>query len=613
MRTKLIIQCFTVSFLLLVLGISDFAEPQNLDKPLPGRLRAGYMAGSNILMLERMSQIGMNAVIPKFSSLAVPLSLQDSIRLNKFADECKRLNMAFMPAFNFWDSNAASKITNFNHFVTESGRVLARTPCPYTKSFWDNYITPRILGIVNVALKDQPLDAFVIDLEMYGVERSDYDTNCYCDTCYARYMKTKGRTGKLPARADRGKIIKAANELGDYRAVQREAARSYATECRRAVQQVRPGLRLGVLKLDSAIPLQQGIALGFGTPDLPVFCLTEETYETGYTPYIASANKTFNELGAYVDLLVGIWQSRFPPYNIPEQLYYSAHNSYGYWIFTMESFEQPDYIPLTGTIEENWSAIQTANSELDKLEANQAYQTAFRIRPFITPPTWEGFVSHDLDRKSTAQAQNSPVARIRGKNWVYFHANKGDRIDFQVTRKQVGLYGSDVSVGLVSPNKTQLGYGLATMMQPFKISVLAPQAGVYGLAVQSGDNGAEITQASHPYAVATGYSNNGAWFITKVPPLFIAVDRTSTGPIQLAFRTENSAEAVLGRVFSQNGHELWSGIVNGTSIVNIYQPDGDYLQVRFEKLPNHALEDVWVKSVKGVMPFTTTDPAGLLY
>ncbi|MCM3901961.1 MAG: hypothetical protein ND866_09670 [Pyrinomonadaceae bacterium] len=569
------------------------------------------MSESNIILLERMAQVGMNAAITKFGGIAAPVSEYNAAFLKKWADECKRLNLAFVPVFNWWSVDDATWLKNYNHVVTESGKGLDNTPCPYTQDFWDRSIAPRFVAI-SQALGEGTIAAVGVDMEMYGAESLGYEGGCYCDICFARYLQAKGRSGGIPAPVDRGRIIRDANELDAYQAVQREAARAFAVTCREAVHKVRPGLRLGVMHLDQPIPVQQGLALGFGTADLPVFCLTERTYSSGYTPYIVSVQESFRMMGAFVDLLVGISQSRFSPANIAEQLYYSAHDSYGYWVYTMETFEMPDYHPLPGTPEEHWAVIRQANLELDRLGEDGNYQTSLSMRPFEPPPfplPWSDFHMYDLIARSGTTSP-MPGVWLRNTNWVYFYAKQGDRIEFEMTGFQIGTYRDLPSLGIVSPNGMYLAEGTAKKDQPVVIQTVATETGVYGLVIESGFSAAEISKSSHPYAVHIAQPV-GARFVTKLPLLFVALS-PETATIEFEFLTYNSAEAVKGSVLAENGAELWSGVVEGPTKISLTKPTGTLVQLRFEQLPDHLLEDVIVRGGQGVLPFAATNPAGLL-
>ena len=607
---------FTLSLVLILLftgcATLGFAAPPDLTKPLPGRLRAGYMGESNFNLLTGMSQNGMNAAIPKFGSVSLPVSESSAAALRKWAEECQRLHLAFMPVINWWGGHEAAWLKDYNPVVTDGGRYLEKTPCPYTEDFWDRGIARRIVAISQV-LGSRAMAAVLIDMEMYGAENANYQGDCFCDKCFARYTRSKGRSNRLPPPADRGRIIREADELPAYHAVQREAARTFAVACREAVHKVRPGLRLGVLNLDQTIPLQQGMALGFGTPELPVFCLTEATYSNGYTPYIVLVQESFRKMGAFVDLLVGIWQSKFPAENIPEQLYQCAHDSYGYWIYTMETFGKPGYHPLPGAPEDHWAAIGKANSELDKLGSFGNYKTALKIRRFEPPPfplPWSDFRKYDLVSRS-GDLRPMPVVWLRGTNWIYFFAKQGDPIAFQVTRKQIGRYGDSPRTGLISPAGNHLAEGTAKKDQPVELQAIAPETGVYGLVVAAGAVAAEITRASHPYAAHIADQYRGAGFVTRLPTLYVAVS-PGAATMEFEFMTKNSAEAVKGTVLGEDGAVLWSGVVEGPTRVRIDKPAGTRVQLKFERLPGHTLQDVKVRGVKGMLPFAATDPAGLL-
>jgi hypothetical protein len=163
---------------------------------------------------------------------------------------------------------------------------------------------------------------------------------------------------------------------------------------------------------------------------------------------------------------------------------------------------------------------------------------------------------------------------------------------------------------MVSPAGTHLAEGTAKKDRPAVLQAVAPETGVYGLVVVAGAVAAELTRTSHPYAAHIARPG-GAGFVTRLPPLFVAVS-PDAATVEFEFATDNSAEAVRATVLAENGAELWSGVVEGATKVRIDKPAGTRVQLKFERLPGHAFEDVRVRGVKGVLPFAATDPAGLL-
>ena len=608
---------FFLSFAPVVLNCSIvYAQPPELISPLPCRLRAGYLNGVNINLVEEMSQNGMNAAVVNFQNLTPPIDASYAGIIQNWADKCALMNLAFLPVINWWGSNEPSWFMSYNHVISADGELLAKTPCPYTQDFWDRCIKPRFVEILR-AVGTRLIQGVLIDMEMYGADVSYYRGDCYCDTCYARYMQAKGQTGALPVRVDRARLVQAANDLEFYRGIEREAARSFATELRNYISNIRPGLRIGVLDLEKSIPIFEGQAIGFGTPTTPALCFTEKTFEGEMASYAAQAKQLLTDLGAYVDVVSGVWQSVIPLVNFPSELYQNAHDSYGYWIFTMQTFEKPSYMPFQATIPEQWSAIQQVNNDLDNLAIDANYQSSLIPQdfvPLLDPTYWTSrFVTYNYFPliPQNDNIGTMPIATLRGTNWIYFYAKKNDTINFELTKKQIGEYTNYVRAGIVSPSRVRLSEGFVTDSEPLVFNEIASENGIYGLLVVSGNNAVDITKASHPYAVYID-PKVSASYNKVIPPLFIALKPDATA-IELELETESSSERVKGTVIAEDDTVLWVGEVEGVVKVRIAPASpSTYIQLKFEKLPDHILDDVKVRGVEGVLPFAATDVFGLL-
>src|ERR1035437_3630253 len=327
--------------------MTALSSPPDVAKPLEGRLRAGYMGAFDMKVLPEMSKAGMNAALVGFGNLGGPGVAKYAERMGPMSEATADAGLAFLPVLDWWGSGEPLWAKGFNPFVTAKGEVLKDTPCPYTPAFWDRVVVARLVAVAR-ALAARPLNGICLDLEMYGAKNTHYEGDCYCDLCFRLYLQHKGPQGALPPPADRNELVRRRGDADLYRALQRDHARELATSCRDAIQRERSGVRLGVLHLDVSEPLQEGIALGFGTPQLPVLAFTEVTYSTGYTAYVEEAQKRFRALGAHVDLVVGIFQSKVPADKLAAHLFHGARAAYGYWIFTMGTFANPDYLSLPG-------------------------------------------------------------------------------------------------------------------------------------------------------------------------------------------------------------------------------------------------------------------------
>jgi hypothetical protein len=590
-----------------------WAGPPDLSGSLPGRLRGGYCSAGNRALLTQVHAAGMNAVMPKFGGIESPLKPPDAEALQAWSDDSAAQDLAFLPVFNFFGGHDPAWIRDYAHYVDGRGVELAHTPCPFDRAFWDRYITARFVAMAE-ALEGKPLAGILLDLEMYGADSTTYHEPCYCDACYGAFVRAHAdRLNAVPA-PERKAAIEAAGLQDDWREAARAKARELAVTCREALHRVRPDLRIGALHLDFSAPFQDGLALGFGTEKLPVFALTERTYSTGYDEYVQQAQQAFRTLGAHVDLLCGVWQSQFPPENLAENLYHCARDSYGYWVYTLETFEAPDYSPLPGKPHDHWAAIQEANAELDKLAADPAYVSRLTVRPFevpVPPLTARGFKQYALVPCSAAGQPELPP-RLRGRNILYFHAQAGDALSFEVTFRQVGRYRDAGRALLVSPAGDELAIADVKADAPGSLEAKAAATGVYGLIIETRANASDVTRASHPLAVSIA-GPEGAHLITRVPGLYVYVP---AGVRQAAFAlaTEGVGEALHARISPEDGAELYSGDVIGRMTATVRLPDdaGHVLRLDFAKLPGAVFEDLTLRADEGALPFAATSPRGLL-
>lgn len=600
--------------LVATLGVmTALSSPPDLAKPLEGRLRAGYMGTNDMKVLPEMSKAGMNAALVKFGNLAGPDVASYAAAMKPMSEATADAGLAFLPVLNWWGGNEPVWAKGFNPFVTAKGDVLKDTPCPYTPDFWDRVVVARLVAVVR-ALAARPPNGICLDLEMYGAKKIFYEGECFCDQCFRVYLQRQGLPETVPSPADRNTFVARRGDADLYRTLQRDRARALATSCRDAIQRERPGVRLGVLHLDLPKALHEGIALGFGTPQLPVLALTEQTYATGYTSYVEEAQKRFRALGSHVDLVVGIFQSKFPADRLAAHLFQSARASYGYWIFTMSTFTNPDYLSLPGDVSGYWQAIRTADAELDRAGGRADFRSTLRPEAveavaFVPPPPWGLFRKLPYSPRETTRGTAPPVT-LRKANVVYFFARAGETMTFVVTCKQLGRYPDPVSVGLASPGGDQLARGVALPGRSTEISARAASDGVYGLVLQAGMNVAEIERASHSVGVDIGPTADGAFFALEVPPLFVA-PTPGVRDVRLQFEVPLAAQAVNVRLFNEKGRELWTGIVDGKRDVSL-QNEGGLLRLVVERLPGHVLQDFHVRALDGVIPIAAPSPAGLL-
>jgi hypothetical protein len=563
------------------------------------RIRGGYMSQSNMKLFQPMQRAGMNTAIVKFGQLAVPVTSGDAKSLQEFASESARLGVSFIPVINWWGDNEPHWLTSYDHFVTSTGTVLPKTPCPYSAALWDQVVTSRFLAII-AAIPSPAIKFVCLDPEMYGADDPLYKQDCFCDRCYARFLRATNRTMALPPVAERARIINEGGEINAYRTVERDTARQLAAECRNAVTKARPGVRIGVFDADLPYPFYEGIVQGFASRQSPLLCFTEHTYTDGYTAYLAATQEKFRSMGAAVDLVVGIYQSKFVPEEIASQLYHCARTTAGYWIYTMDTFASPNFRPLVGSREQYWRAIERADNELDRLATNAKYVSSLTVRPKVVPglPFLRIYVLPPGKQVSAAP----PRLWLRGNNWVHFWASRGETIDFELSSRQLGKYADVVLARLVSPEGDPMVEATVRLNESATIHVPSTQDGLYELVLQAGLNAVEITRVSHPFSIGVPAGGGGAFLTVHVPVLYVPIlSGASRAVLELA-TPATAQQAANVTVTSDDGSPRWSGVVHGVVRVTIENPRGAYLRIDTKEVPSVVLQDFHVKAIEGLLP-----------
>ena len=345
------------------------------------RIRAGYMQNWNTDVLNNMSQSRMNLAMVKFGHMRQPIGKHKG--LAKWAWACQEAGVQFMPVFNLWGDDEKNWIHSKYHLYY-SGKELRQTPCPLEIAVYRETVHNRMLELARLSLS-VPIAGAIIDLEMYGGDISLYPDYCLCDYCFERFIA--GRTVDKPLPLDRREdyLVKS-KQLEDYRAFAGHYIEQLAQQTKEQVRSIAPNFVIGALLLDSRSTYVKSMAKGLGDKYLPVYVFSEQTYLGGYSDYIKTVQKRFSDEDIHAELVVGIWQNKFPLENLAEQYYHCAKNSAGYWTYTMESLSNKFKKSLPFDKAAYWRAIGVANGELSKLGINSKYKSRLRIRSFQAPP-----------------------------------------------------------------------------------------------------------------------------------------------------------------------------------------------------------------------------------
>lgn len=597
---------------LLLVSAGALAAVPELAATPPERLRAGYLGPRDQALLGRMAEAGFNAVLVKFGNLGFPLDETGRALLVSWSDACAANGLAFLPVLNFFGGYERNTIKDLAPFVDDGGRVLAHTPDPLAAAFWDQHVTARLTGLL-APLAGQPVAAVLLDFEMYGADSTDYRGLCYSDQALTAFLEAERPGTALPGLTERAAWLAREGLADKLRAFQVAAMRRLADRCRAAVQAARPGVRLGALVLDNFHPVYEGIAVGLGTAELPVLCFSETTYPRGFGDYVTEeAPRRFAAMGAHVDFVAGLWQVKIPADAIAAHAYHCARSGFGYWIYTMQTFLQPDYQSLAMPVEDYWKAYRLANAELDRAAREPGYVSRLKAGRFHAPlPSPEtllpGLKLAPVEVARPARPALPPA--LRRTNLLLLWALKGERIAFDCRVRQVGTYPDLARLALVDGTGRQLAAALVGV-DPMTVAATADHDGLYALAVAAGYNALEVRSMTHPAAIAV---EQEARLIFATPPLYLHVpDGVRQVKLMLAADAQGEARAVT--ISLADGRVVWRGEVDAAIEVAIDVPDGGRGPLKLESVKAAGAEveeDFRLKVLSGAAPAAALEPAGL--
>jgi hypothetical protein len=581
----------------------------------PGyRIRAAHLQVENIGLVERAAQAGIDTLLAPIPRLRAPLDFTAREQLVQFAHACQRHGIAFWPEIRYFGEVELTWIGPYRHFVDGNGKRLNHTPCPLDEELWRRAVEARYLLLAELS-RDCPITGVALDTEMYAADAGGVSQVCYCGDCLARTLRAAGQDAAPPYPDRRREWLTQIGLLDAHFQTTRDAVRTLAEQTRDRVAQVAPDLRLGAFNIDDAVPPMQGILLGWGRSDRPVYVYTEVTYTQGYSPYVRQAQQRMGQLGAHFCMIAGVWQSKFLARALTAHLYECARNSAGYWIYTFESFVRPDYAPLPGKADDYWSAIRQANDELLHLAANPEYQTSLKIEPFVLPPTpatARGVERPELVPLRPPTGEPQPPARLRRNNILYVYAESGRRVTLPMRLVQTPGLRDGGQYLLVSPGGRCLERrDLLEVDRLVKLGFQAEQTGLYAVALSAGACTIQV-EGPQPYAIAADTGVPARLFI-GIPALYVLA-RPGQREVTLQMGVGGEAERVHA-VVTQGDHVLYDGVLADTrAIVLSVDPDAQpsILKIDVQRVPGAVRENFSVAVVKGAYPFVAVSPEGLL-
>jgi hypothetical protein len=541
-----------VTWLLAALGML-VASPAAADWVSREKIRAGWIyAGDGADKLVLFKQHGMNALITSAGDAET------------FAHWARQAKKAGMHLFGVVSASCNGQRAGMRRCVFGNGYE-SILPCPLDERYWREVLAALAIRAAKDSTQpDREISGILIDWEMYANEDKGgqiyYTDACYCDHCFAAFLKHKAQPDVCSTIAFRDRVpwLKGHKLLEEYHPFLQAKVKDFASQLRQQVAAVSPDFFVGFYPVPHNWHLK-GVAQGLGTPQHPMILWATSTYGGGGPSQIADAWKQqMLAEGIHCYYSGGMLLRFYSAANLSKNIFEIARKTDGYWLFTVhtlcirEDEQNGDYYLSAGSRDDYLKAIKLANSELDRLTAEPKHQTPLKFLPEPVRYRHTGFdvnryrVPQVLDRSTAGrgQAQAVPPLGLAGSNYLVMMLQSGEepRLRFDVNRNASGdVWG--VSYTVLDPNKTALADGVMPPGEPFSLKFKAAQQGLHTVVLTAGYYGRAVlksTTAPLGLDVAHGFEANGpaATFYFFVPGrlrefTLAAQGRPETGQVRM--------------------------------------------------------------------------------
>lgn len=520
------------------------------ERPL---LKAGYLpVSAKIGIAAKMRAAGLNAVWPKITSFS-PADDDDRVlpRLETWCETCATHDLELWPAINFaGGANELDFVPDFRREVTLAGITQPHTPCPVDETYWRKVIFSRCMKLAELSRTRPSLRGVVLDLEMYGADHAGYSAACGCESC------RRGAGSSKPA------------ALLEW---QRREVQRIAHELQREVHRVNEKFQFAAMHLEEPFPFHEGLAVGLGTPDVPVIVAAERTYAAGYTQEVDTTRERLRQIGGHVRYLGGLSLTHHSAEQIAPQLYALGSHGDGFWLYTLASLAAPnEQVAETYRVPdpqaEYWSAFRSASDELDQFATSRGQHVSPLVAR-LKPPEPRATLSKRVLEPVGEQLPKLPLAgdemRLRRSNIAFVLMEQGEILRASVQGVPISKQQTaDGEIKVLDPEGREVLNRKVPLGQTAQIEWLAKTAGTYWVTTSFGLNACEL-RVSNPRVVFFAGLHQRLKVHRQARPLFFVVPDGRDATINVL--NENTDAPVRLRVRDSKGAVVLDEVVSGST------------------------------------------------
>ena len=333
----------------------DPAHSSRRSPPAPARSREpwfraekirclAYLDASDLVLssLPRVKAMGFNCALVNWSG-----SPLEKLRPLVAAADKAGLRLILVTYFN--TDEYLKQFPDTRLFIGADGMVNPDAPCPTDERYWQTTMAQPALQVAALRAAGHPAIAgLLFDMEDYPNKRDTAAgpmTYCFCDDCFAAFLKSVGKQSLSIAPAERYPWVLKNHLWNRYRKFQDDAVIAILARIRARVEQAAPGFFFATYpwiyvepaRRQSRIDWDLRFARALGRDAAPFIIFDETTYIWGYGPAMERQQADYASLGLHFLAVTGL--NLIPAERIwyPEQMadsaYWACRRSDGYWFF----------------------------------------------------------------------------------------------------------------------------------------------------------------------------------------------------------------------------------------------------------------------------------------
>jgi hypothetical protein len=550
---------------------------------------------------------GFNVVVPRIGA-------DDNERVERVARMAAENGVFYMP----WIRGTRVEKGEPRLRATDATGHHGELASPNGDALWQ-YWTDRIVFYARLSRQVPAVLGVFLDFENYDTVKvggSMCYTLSYDEPVLRRFAETLGLELPEPLPPDRAAWLEAQGQTQAFQDYQVGHWRTRARALRQAVDALNPHFQFVVYPASQSLFIKEVVWREWHTAAAPLIMAEVETYwrheyELGAAlerlrKVMVDTRATLNTIDPTIRYMAGldpVVRGANPEFE-GKSAVLGAEFGHGYWVF----YEGPE---VDGSHRDYFAWYRRANEAILRQDYSLWRQPAETPNPLDEALSKEaravaGAALVPFDDGPLADEELTRAFTHRPKAAYQVLLRQGEHLRGELVALQHVHITNDSVATVVTPSGVLLGTVRAQIGQPAAIDMIAPEAGVYGVTVNSGRGKGRLKLANR-YVCLVGPT---MWLVGDQVPCF-ALPRPGSATLDLTVRSDAPGEHVQVTLTSPAGGVAFAGNTREVGTVRL-QGDSQGAVAPWKLELTKAIEDIYIDLGETCEPRLVTHPGRML-